>query len=489
MVVVNCATGTLSPYTDSSTLPWNTRRATHLFRRIGFSATELERESAISQNPQSLIDDLISAASNAPLSPAPQWGFWSYNDYMANGLDYSAERDSSLDEMGLLWFKDLMDNPVRGKLSIFWHNHFVAEQETYDCPSYLFQYYRKIQENIFGNFKEFTRAIGLEPAMLVYLNGADNTKLNPNENYGRELFELFTLGVDNGYTQQDIEETARALTGYNNFSDYCGTVSFNEDNFDDGIKTIFGQTGNWNYDDVINILFDQRANEIANFICGKLYKFYVHPEINETIVEGLANTLIANNFDLLPVYQQLWKSEHFFDEKVMNVIVKSPIDTILSTSKEVGFDLSTDERKLAMWWYSSYMGQYIGNPINVAGWPGNRAWISTEMLTIRWGLLSWFAWEVHEVTPQRMYDLAIHLVGGDDLTSSAELVVQNVIDYFIPGGLRDPVHYERATLVFKADIPSNYYDNGQWNLQWDTIHWQMALLIDHIGKMPEMQLM
>ena len=122
----------------------------------------------------------------------------------------------------------------------------------YNHPAYTFRYYNNLQKNALGNFKEFVRNIGLDDAMLMYLNGYENKNNAPNENYARELYELFTLGEGNGYTQDDITETARALTGYNSRTN-GGPISFNPNRFDDGEKTIFGKTGNWNYDDVIEI--------------------------------------------------------------------------------------------------------------------------------------------------------------------------------------------------------------------------------------------
>ena len=151
------------------------------------------------------------------------------------------------------------------KINSFWSNHFVTDF-MYNHPTYTFRYYNNIQQNVLRNFKEFVRIIGLDDAMLMYLNGYENKNSAPNENYSRELFELFTLGEGNGYTQEDdITETARALTGYNSRTNR-GPISFNEKWYDDGEKTIFGRTGNWNYDDVIDILFEEKKEIIGNFV-------------------------------------------------------------------------------------------------------------------------------------------------------------------------------------------------------------------------------
>ena len=142
--------------------------------------------------------------------------------------------------------KDLLNNGLHARLTFFWLNHFVTQYGEYRCPSYMYQYYTTLQKHAIGNFKEFVREIGLTPAMLTFLNNLENTRKRPNENYARELYELFTLGEDIGYNQSDIEETSRAMTGYNLREDRCGPISFDPTTFDNGIKTIFGRTGNWN---------------------------------------------------------------------------------------------------------------------------------------------------------------------------------------------------------------------------------------------------
>ena len=188
---------------------------------------------------------------------------------------------------------------------------------------------------------------GLTNAMLFYLDGAFNNGRNPNENYARELFELFTLGEGNGYTEEDVVETSKALSGYTERGEVRWTpVLFDETAFDSGPKTILGQTGNWGYDDVIDILFQERPQEIAGFICQRLYEFFVHPDSSDaagnaqTIISGMAATFISNDFELAPVLSQLFKSQHFFDENAIGVIIKSPFDIYLNFINETGFNAS-----------------------------------------------------------------------------------------------------------------------------------------------------
>ena len=216
---------------------------------------------------------------------------------------------------------------MRDRLTLFWSNHFVTEYYMYNHPAYTFRYYNNLQSNVLGNFKNFVSVMGLDDAMLMYLNGYENRNNAPNENYARELYELFTLGEGNGYTQDDITETARALTGYNNRQD-GGPIYFNPNRFDNGEKTIFGRKGNWNYDDVINILFEEKSDLISKFIVRKLYKHFISPDVNEAIVDELALYFVNNNFELEPLYKKLFKSEHFFNSYSSNVLIKSPVDLL-----------------------------------------------------------------------------------------------------------------------------------------------------------------
>ena len=241
MTVTNCAMGTIDVYVPSIEKPWDNNRVLHLYRRLGFGASPEMVEEALNQQPADLIDSLIDEAISLPLSPEPEWADWNENDYD----DFFPQRQEQYVNWMHQWMEDMVTNGLRDKLALFWHNHYVTKFDSYLCPSYMYKYHKVLQENALGNFKAFTKAIGQTPAMRHFLNGVQNTNISPNENYARELYELFTLGQDNGYTQQDITETARALTGWVGGFIFCGPVGFLPEYFDDGEKTIFGQIGNW----------------------------------------------------------------------------------------------------------------------------------------------------------------------------------------------------------------------------------------------------
>lgn len=309
----------LAVYTPTPQNPWDMFQVNHLYRRAAFGIAPIDNKSVLNKTPEEAVDALIEETINMEVTPDPGWGYVDTADLPLPTIALIRQL------LNVNVIHDFYDNNLRERLTLFWSNHFVTEWLVVRHAPYVFQYYNALQRNAIGNFKAFVREIGTNPAMLRYLNGEYNTKDIPNENYARELYELFTLGVDNGYTQEDIEETARALTGWTGGRAIGRTHYFKEEDFDDGEKTIFGQTGNWGYDDVIDILFEQHSEKIAKFICGKLYRYFVSPQINDVIVNSLAGTFIANDFEIAPVISRLLKSKHFFDPTSQGVIIKTKL--------------------------------------------------------------------------------------------------------------------------------------------------------------------
>lgn len=495
MITTNCITGTLDPYVPSAEKPWTQVRAAHLFRRMGFGANLSELNSALAQNPSDLVDSIINAALSKPSTPMPEWGDWSLSDYDEDTIQEQAIQQ--VYEWITQWMEEMVKpNNFREKLIFFWHNHFVTRLNDYNCPSYMYQYHKVLETHALGNFKALTTAMGVNPAMLFFLNGVQNTRFQPNENYARELYELFTLGEGNGYTQEDIEETARALTGWNGVSEACAAIDFVPSFHDPGQKTIFGKTANWGYGGVHENLFTERKDAIAKHICTKIYTYFVLPEVDEAIVDQLATILKDNNFELEPVFRTLFKSEHFFDQASINTIIKGPLEMMLGYVREINVpyalyfrtELGYNELFLSIYFQAANLGQQLYNPVNVAGWPGNRAWMNSTSLPGRWAISDSFVYFGYE----DFKDVYINF--AKDISNNANdpaLITQLIIDYFIPGGLQSPAYYEQATMVFKAGIPENYFMDGSWNLDWEeeTVAAQVAFLIQHISRLPEYQLL
>lgn len=489
---VNCNTSPIDVYT----IPLDKVKAAHLYRRLGFSASVQTIDAAIGANAGTLVDNLINQAIGTPPLPPPAWADWTDANYPADDDAANAVRNSQREEWSLAYTNALLDNNLRDRLSFFWSNHFVTEIGVYNCTSFLYYYINCLQRNAIGNFRTFVSEVGLTSAMLFYLDGAYNNGDNPNENYGRELYELFTLGEGNNYTEQDIIETARALSGYVERGEIgCTQVTFDATKHDAGSKTILGQTGNWGYDDVINILFQQRSGEIAEFICRKLYEFFVHPDSRDAtgnaqdIINTMANTFVANNFELAPVLSQLFKSQHFFDDTTVGVIIKSPFDMYLNLIKETGF--AYDDSALGRVIDScNLLSQELFSPVDVAGWQRDRTWINTNFMIGRWLTSEMFVEQFWSNNQEQFRTFGIAAAGPNGATTNdPEEVTRAIVDKLTPKGLLTAVDYGAAISVFREPYESDMvYQNGSWNMMLPNADSQVYLLLLHLVRQPEFQL-
>jgi uncharacterized protein (DUF1800 family) len=490
---INCNTSTLAPYT----VPLDQARALHLYRRLGFSASVETIQQAVGQNALALVDTLVDQALNMPVLPPPTWADWTNANYPEDSDARRQLRNEQRDQFRLDYANGLLKNNLRDRLSFFWSNHFVTEVDVYDCNSFLYYYINCLQRNSLGNFKTFVSEIGLTSAMLYYLDGVFNNGNNPNENYARELYELFTLGEGQGYTEEDVIETARALTGYVERGEVgCTQVTYRADRHDEGVKTILGQTGNWGYDDVIDILFTERADQIAFFISKKLYKFFVHPDAlaaeAESILNGMATTMVANNFELAPVLRQLFKSQHFFDDEAIGVIIKSPFDLYFNTLNETNFAY-TDTNISEMANYSKLLSQELFEPFDVAGWQRDRQWINNNFIIGRWLTMESIFEVFYQQDNEQFRSLGLSIAGNVGLTTyNPDVVARLIIDFILPKGLLDEGEYEKAFAIFRSDVEEVYFEGGNqesWTLfGWPQAPFQVYLLLQYLARQPEYQL-
>ena len=479
MLVTNCAETTLAPYRPSEENPWDAARVQHLMRRIGFGATLNEILYAVERPPQTFVQQILDGSAAREPRPAPEWAYYDYDEITALGITPF----EGFMEINYAHQEDALRYGVRETFVNFWHDHFAIQYETHSCASFHYQYWKVLTDHAFGNFKQFVKDITVTPAMLFFLNGFDNRKGSPNENYARELFELFTLGENNGYTQEDIVEASRALTGFNGWTSYCGKVRWTPWSFDDGQKTIFGRTGNFTYATLIDMLFEERPTEISEFICGKVYRYFVNPVVNDDIVAGLARTFRESDWELMPVFRQLFASEHFFDPANVGVLIKDPMDHNISFLRQGNFP-TFENFDGWNYWSAVSMGMQVGQPPDVSGWTANRSWIDSNRLTLRWNLIHHWSWMVHDHNQTTLPNWVRSIV---DANSPIETVSRAIVDYFIPRGLLTEEAYETATDAMKGELPENYYTNGDWNLYWDSVSWQVALIFRHICRLPEFQ--
>lgn len=480
-----CNTSLLDVYIPSGQNPWTSQKIKHLYRRMAYGVNLAGIDAALPLTPSALIDTIVDAAVSLDPTPAPPWGYFSISDF----TDFDTENPNYIEQWYLQTANDTIEQSLRAKLTMFWMNHFVTELESYTYAPYMFQYYNLMQTHALGNFKEFVRAVGVNSTMLVYLNGFENTSNNPNENFARELFELFTLGENNNYTQQDILEASRALTGYNHWDDPGAQIYFDQSTWDEGPKTIFGSEEFYTYDELIDTLFELRETEIAQFICTKLYKYFVSHEYDaitqEDIINPLAQTLIDVNFEMAPMLRQLFKSQHFFDERAFGVVIKSPYDVVFNYINEGNF-FYDDGVLQGLIYYTGIIGQEIYNPPDVSGWQRDQDWINTATLSGRWQIMELFNGYLFDLELQAQFiDLAIELSSD---SNDPYVITKAVVDFFNSKELFTQEDYQTATSVLKWEIPQNYYDDGIWSLNYPTAPYQVFLLLNHMTKLPEFQL-
>ncbi|MDP5100169.1 MAG: DUF1800 domain-containing protein [Nonlabens sp.] len=482
MVVMNsCNTATLAPYVPTAAKPWNLERSRHVMRRLGYGLDIVQETAALAQSPTVFVENIFNDSINYMNTPAPSWANMARNSY----ANFNTERFPQILAWTVQSYTDALDLKLKSKMTLFWHNHFVTRVQDYDAPSWQYQYYNLLQTHALGNFKTLTKEMGKNSAMLVFLNGYQNRRNNPNENYARELFELFTLGENNNYTQTDITEAARALTGYNTATDVGAPITFNTGTFDNNPKTIFGVTANYDHDSLIDHLFAVRATEISDFVVKKIYRAFVSPELPaQPIIDTLAATFRTTNWEIAPVLRQLFKSEHFFDDAAIGSCIKDPMECMLTFIKEAGFPI-TDAQLQIIHYFCANLGQEYYNPIDVAGWQGDRAWINSSTITGRWQGLEYIMWTTWNLDQELFRSIALD---SSTSTNDVGIIARDIVDRFVPKSLHTTTDYALATQVFKGDVPQNYFDTNQWNLQWNSVPYQVVLLLQHIFRMPEFQL-
>ena len=267
---------------------------------------------------------------------------------------------------------------LREKMILFFQNHFAVQLRR---PMLMVDFHNTIRKHALGNFGELLMAVSKSPAMIIYLNNRQNKKGSPNENFAREVMELFTLGRDNGYTETDIKEAARAFTGWN-FDKTNGFV-FRKKHHDFGTKTILGNTGNFKGEDVIAILLKQK--QTARYIVQKLYKFLVHETIDTNKVEALTTVFYDSDYSIEVLLKSIFNSNWFYEEKNIGVLIKSPVQLLVGINRQ--FNVSY-ENKAPLFVIQQKLNQKLFFPPNVAGWPGGKHWIDSSTLMIRLKLAS-----------------------------------------------------------------------------------------------------
>ncbi len=387
--------------------------ARHLLSRVGFAASNADIQAFAKMTRFEAADQLVRGATSVAVTPALPWvddlplspakrQTMSREENQAE-LRRNNERTFELRDW---WFREMLNtpSPLTEKMTLFWHNHFATSQQKVRFAAYIYRQNTLLRRNALGNFANMLHEMSRDPAMLIYLDGANSRKQQPNENFGREVMELFTLGEGN-YTEKDIKEVARAFTGWS-IDRETGQFMFRKAMHDYGDKTIFGKTGNFEGDQVLDMILNRP--ETAQFITRKLWREFVSPEPDEKEVRRLASIFQASGYNIGKLMRLILSSDAFYTPDNRATLIKSPVEFVVGTLKTFDID-APNLRPFVL--SAALLGQNVFAPPNVKGWPGGVAWINTATLLGRKQLLDrLFRNEDRmEVTMRAMDDMAARM--------------------------------------------------------------------------------
>lgn len=374
----------------------------HLLRRFAFGSTsqELDEWEKIG------LSGTISRLVNFETTP-DNWGNIDTQAIRGPNSAYNLASVKTVYHCRLL----TTPRPLEEKLTLFWHDHFATSAQKVNYVRTMERHVETLRKHCAGQFQDLLTAISKDPAMLFWLDNNENRAGKPNENFAREVMELFTLGVDNGYTEQDVLESARAFTGWTFGSMRTGKpvpirIPLDDTQFivhpqthDDGVKTIFGKTGKFNGDDVLKMLC--AMPQTARYITKKMWEWFAYPDPEESVIERIAQKFQVTGLDIKTLVRGIMESPQFYSERAQRSVIKNPIDFCISTTRAMGFDKIQYEqaaaaegragiRPFSPGWQvarmAGRMGMELLYPPDVNGWGSGRQWITTATMIerIRW---------------------------------------------------------------------------------------------------------
>jgi uncharacterized protein (DUF1800 family) len=441
------------PWQPSPADPWGRKWAAHLLRRATFGASRADLLLAEKLGLQATLDLLLHGR------PAAE----DLDETLTDVGRVAAEQ--GIDQLRGWWLYCMLHSPhpLREKLTLFWHNHFATSDEKVQSAELMFRQNGLLRRHALGKFGLFLQAISKDPAMLVWLDSNRNVKGAPNENYARELMELFSLGVGN-YTEKDIREAARAFTGWQATG---GGFKFDARFHDDGVKTVLGKTGVFNGENVVRIVLTQPA--AARFLVRKLYHFLISETVEPpaALLEPLCDSFRKSDYDIAALVRTMLSSRQFFSRHAFRQRIKSPVEFVIGAVQAVY--LRCDEKdpnyapvpQRVLVSRLAAMGQHLFAPPNVKGWPGGRAWMNTSTMLERDNFAESLAlgtlWtnppavstaaSGGEYLPPRALDPARVL--HEEKAARPEDVVRVLLDLYVPGGVRPEARTK--LIAFVAD--------------------------------------
>jgi len=433
-----------SEFTPSDEQPWDRAAAAHLYRRAGFGATWGQLEIAAERSPAEVIDELLNPGAKAA----------KFERDMAP-LDENVLAAGNVEGLPGWWLYRMLHSPdpLLEKLTLFWHGHFATSAAKVNDVRMMLAQHQLFRRHARGQFGPLVHAISRDPAMLVYLDSATNRKTHPNENYARELMELFCLGTGN-YTERDIQELARAFTGW---EVHRKKFVFNQYEHDEGRKTILGRTGHFGGVDGVKIVLAQKA--APRLIAGKLFRFFVcdEPAAPEQLVEPLARQLRETGFDIAQAVKTILSSRLFFSKYAVGRKIRSPVELGVGLLRSLGGKANMNELAGRL----ADLGQRPFYPPSVKGWDGGRTWINTATLLGRANLVRGIVNHIElEKLPAR---------AG---TNSPDAIVDWAIDLLVAAAVADDARQSIAALARRKQGPEQ----------------RVKSVVHAVGTLPEFQL-
>jgi len=380
----------LSPITSNR---WDFDAAAHLLVRAGFGGDPSEIQKIWTLGSEKAVESLI----NAPVAnyPPPNWATPDDEDQLRARMKEAATPEekqmagklqrekfgSEMKDLTRWWVTRMADAPAPfiEKMTLFWHGHFATSGQKVRPAYKMWLQNETFRQNALGNFRTLVKAISRDPAMMIWLDIVQSKKENPNENFGREVMELFTLG-EGHYSESDVKEAARAFTGYR-INQPEQSFRFADRQFDSGLKTFMGKTGPWDGDQILDIIVSQP--QCSRFIATKIWKFFVYDDPEPKLVDALASEFRNAHDELRPFMKTLFLSEEFYNAQARNSQIKSPVQFLVQALRTLPIPLpDSNVIEFAL----RQMGQVPFFPPNVKGWDGGKSWINTATLTFRYKL-------------------------------------------------------------------------------------------------------
>lgn len=523
----------LNPYTGA----WTKAEAAHLLRRTMFGATNQQILDAVTDGMATTVTNLLQIpVVGEPLAYDPNetiaaYGTsWVTSVYPSNLSAAQLCEGARMKSLGAFIMSRINNEQVTiaEKMCLFWQNHFAASAGNDARGTY--NYHMILRNYALGNFKQMIKDITIDPNMLLFLNGATNTVYSPNENFAREFLELYTIGkgpqIGPGdytyYTEEDVAAGAKIFTGFlveglqsdtlpspvATFYPILHDTSTKQLSYHFGSVTV-PNGGATEYSDYIDIVFQQP--QIATYICTKLYRYFVNydltPDVLTNVIPDMASTFLTNNFDVLPVMQQLLSSEHFYDVSLRGSLIRGPLEDIFgmfnATSSGPAFDLTTDsDMYLNLYWLAENMGQAYATPPSVAGWTAyyqapafSKLWVNSTHIKTRFDFALYITILTGIPVGGNFLKLnALAFVDGLSLPSDPQIVIDDMCDVFFPKGITASQNLTLKLLLtngqpdFEWTLQYNDYVANPGNATYSNpVKQRVEIVLARIFQMPEFQ--